>query len=105
MDEYIGYMQALLSNRRLNVFKHALLSTALVSGVLVVALASGDIASVLGILGATTNPVICFVLPAFFIHRLGSTERHRTHKIGALVLAGVTTVLSFLSLLQQLRVL
>lgn len=97
--------QALLSNRRLNAFTHSLLSTMLVLAVLFVALGSGDIASVLGVLGATTNPVICFVLPTFFICRLGSAERHRKHKIGALVLAVATSVLSLLSLLQQLRML
>lgn len=94
--------QALLSNRRLNVVSHALMSITMVMAVLVVALSSGDIASVLGILGATTNPMICFVLPAFFIHRLGTRERHQAHKIGAILLAIATSVLSFLSLLQQL---
>ncbi|KAF1334086.1 Amino acid/auxin permease, partial [Globisporangium splendens] len=98
-------LQALMSNRRLNVFSHALLSTLLVVAVLGVALGSGDIASVLGVLGATTNPVICFVLPAFFIYRLGVGDRHRAHKGGAILLAIVTSILSFLSLLQQLRVL
>ncbi|GAB9473773.1 Amino acid/auxin permease [Globisporangium polare] len=94
--------EALMSNRRLNVVSHALMSTTMVMAVLFVALGSGDIASVLGILGATTNPVICFVLPAFFIYRLGSRERHQAHKIGAILLAIATSVLSFLSLLQQL---
>lgn len=94
-----------MSNRRLNVFSHALLSLVMVLAVLCVALGSGDIASVLGILGATTNPTICFALPAFFIYRLGSNERHYAHKVGALVLALVTSILSLLSLLQQLRVL
>uniref|UniRef100_K3WZD2 Amino acid transporter transmembrane domain-containing protein n=1 Tax=Globisporangium ultimum (strain ATCC 200006 / CBS 805.95 / DAOM BR144) TaxID=431595 RepID=K3WZD2_GLOUD len=97
--------EALMSNRRLNVFSHALLSTLLVVAVLGVALGSGDIASVLGVLGATTNPIICFVLPAFFIYRLGAGDRHRAHKGGAILLAVAMSILSFLSLLQQLRVL
>ncbi|TYZ65760.1 hypothetical protein PybrP1_007590 [[Pythium] brassicae (nom. inval.)] len=97
--------EALLANRRLNAFSHALLSTTLVLAALFVALGSGDIASVLGVLGATTNPVICFVLPAFFIHRLGSAARHRVQKISALMLALATSVLSLLSLLQQLGLL
>lgn len=97
--------QALLANRRLNAFTHALLSTTLVLAVLFVALGSGDIASVLGVLGATTNPVICFVLPAFFIYRLGAATHQRMHTINALVLALVTSVLSLLSLLQQLGLL
>lgn len=104
--------EALLANRRLGFFSHVLLSSALVLLALVVALASGDIASVLAVLGATTNPVICFVLPAFFIARLGrgslgrkSAGQYTTQKVVAIALALVTTVLSGLSLLHQLHIL
>lgn len=104
--------EALLDNRRLGFFSHILLSFVLVLLALIVALASGDIASVLAVLGATTNPVICFVLPAFFIARLGNSSldsksagQYTTQKVVAITLAVVTTTLSALSLLHQLHVL
>lgn len=105
--------EALLANRRLNLFSHVLLSLMLVLLALGVALESSDIASVLAVLGATTNPIICFVLPAFFIVRLGSNsligsksaDTHATAKVVAVTLALVTTALSTLSLLHQLGLL
>lgn len=71
------------------------------ASVLLVSLGSGNIASVLGLLGATTNPLICFILPAFFIYRLGPKEL-RLQKVLAVSLASVTLVVSVLSLVQTL---
>ncbi|RLN78847.1 hypothetical protein BBJ28_00014524 [Nothophytophthora sp. Chile5] len=95
--------EALLANRRLDLGRHALLSLALVLAALLVALGSGDIASVLGVLGATTNPVICFLLPAFFVYRLGG-QQHRASQAVAIAQAVGITVVSVLSLLQQMHV-
>ncbi|ETI36870.1 hypothetical protein, variant [Phytophthora nicotianae CJ01A1] len=94
--------EALLENRRLDLVRHAGLSMFLVLAALMVALGSGDIASVLGVLGATTNPTICFMLPAFFIFRLGG-QHHRTSQMIAGLMAVVMTVVSALSLLQQMH--
>ncbi|EGZ25613.1 hypothetical protein PHYSODRAFT_297212 [Phytophthora sojae] len=94
--------EALLANRRLDLVRHAGLSMSLVLAALLVALGSGDIASVLGVLGATTNPTICFMLPAFFIFRLGG-KNHRASQAIALLMAVVMTVVSALSLLQQMH--
>ncbi|CEG42360.1 amino acid auxin permease family [Plasmopara halstedii] len=94
--------EALLANCRLDVVWHVTLSMLLVVAVLVVALASKDITSVLGFLGATTNPTICFVLPAYFIGRLGG-QQYRIFQIVASILAVVMTVASALSLLQQMK--
>lgn len=98
--------EALLANRRLHAGTHALLSMLLVLAVVLVALAAGDIASVLAVLGATTNPVICFVLPAFFVVRLaGKSSQHAAQKFVAVLLALVVSTASALSLLHQLHVL
>ncbi|TMW65867.1 hypothetical protein Poli38472_003632 [Pythium oligandrum] len=94
--------EALLRNQRLNVFKHAVLSIFLVLAVFVVAEVSGDIASVLGVLGATTNPVICFVLPAYFIYRVGPSK-YATHKLLAGTIAVVAIVIGVASVVQQVR--
>ncbi|KAK1935090.1 Sodium-coupled neutral amino acid transporter 2 [Phytophthora citrophthora] len=85
--------EALLSNRRLDLMRHAGLSIFLVLAALFVALGSGDIASVLGVLGATTNPTICFMLPAFFIFRLGK-QQHRASQLISGLMAVVMTVLN-----------
>ncbi|OWZ11681.1 Amino Acid/Auxin Permease [Phytophthora megakarya] len=96
--------EALLANRQLDFMQHAGLSMFLVLSTLSVALGSGDIASVLGVLGATTNPTICFMLPAFFIFRLGN-KHHRSSQIIAMFMAVVMTIVSGLSLLQQMHLL
>ncbi|CAI5731435.1 unnamed protein product [Hyaloperonospora brassicae] len=95
--------EALLANRRLDLLRHVGLSLFLVLATLLVALFSGDIASVLGVLGATTNPMICFVLPAFFVVRLGG-KHHRSSQVIAVIMAVVMTVVSGLSLLQQMNI-
>ncbi|RHY30260.1 hypothetical protein DYB32_004528 [Aphanomyces invadans] len=50
-----------------SAIRHAFVTVALVGSVCGVAILAKDVASVLGILGSTTNPIICFVLPAFFV--------------------------------------
>ncbi|KAJ0406534.1 hypothetical protein ATCC90586_003513 [Pythium insidiosum] len=96
--------EALLENRRLSVVQHAIVSAFLVFSVFTVAELSGDIASVLGVLGATTNPVICFLLPAYFVHRVGPASL-ATRKWIALVIAMLASAVSVGSVLHQLQVL
>ncbi|KAJ0403766.1 hypothetical protein P43SY_006309 [Pythium insidiosum] len=96
--------EALLENRRLSVVQHAIVSAFLVFSVFTVAELSGDIASVLGVLGATTNPVICFLLPAYFVHRVGPASL-ATRKWIALVIAMLASAVSVCSVLHQLQVL
>lgn len=96
--------EAMLANVRLDLKHHAELSIVLVLAVLLVAFESGDIASVLGVLGSTTNPMICFILPTFFIYRLGN-EQHRSQQIIAGLIAILMTVMSALSLLHQMQLL
>jgi amino acid permease len=96
--------EALLHNRRLSTIQHGAVSVLLVLLIFVVAELSGDIASVLSLLGATTNPVICFLLPAYFIHRVGPA-RLQTQKVLAILLALVATAVSICSVLHQMHVL
>ena len=68
----------------------AVLGLALVPGVLV-----GDISKVFVILGATTNPLICFIIPAYLFWKCASDEEHFVEKrLGA----AVAVVMSLLSL-------
>ncbi|KAI9920992.1 hypothetical protein PsorP6_000908 [Peronosclerospora sorghi] len=94
--------EALLAHRRLDRMQHMSLSASLVVAALGLAMGSNDIASVLAVLGATTNPIICFLLPAYFIVRLGA-ERHRSSQVVAVTMAGSMTLVSVLSLLQQMH--
>ncbi|CAH0480412.1 unnamed protein product [Peronospora belbahrii] len=94
--------EALLKRRQVDLMHHTGSSLFLVFSTLCVALGSGGIASVLGVLGATTNPIICFMLPAFFIARVGK-KHHRTIQIIAVTMAVTMTIVSALSLLQQMH--
>jgi amino acid permease len=70
--------------------------------VVIVALLSGDIASVLSVLGATTNPFICFLLPAFFVCKIGTKNFH-VYKTVAVCLAIFFSCFSGMSLVFQLQ--
>ncbi|GLE04399.1 hypothetical protein PINS_up013341 [Pythium insidiosum] len=96
--------EALLENRRLSLAQHAIVSVFLVFATFTVAELSGDIASVLGVLGATTNPVICFLLPAYFVYRVGPASMAKRKWI-AMVIAVLASAVSVCSVLQQLQVL
>lgn len=90
------------ANRTLNIVSHGFLSTFLVLVVLFVAATTDNITSVLQILGATSNPMICFVLPAWFLARLAPAE-YKAQKVFAILLAAVLVVISFCSFINQMR--
>ncbi|OQR92460.1 Amino Acid/Auxin Permease (AAAP) Family [Achlya hypogyna] len=82
--------------------RHVILTTTLVGAAVTLAVLATDIASVLGVLGATTNPVICFVMPAFYICQLGDTSL-LCHKYTAVMICLVLCGLSACSLVHQLH--
>eukprot|EP01083_Nonionella_stella_P002540 7294_1 len=68
-----------------------------------VAVPVGDIAAILGLMGATTTTIITVVLPALFIIRLAPTDsEYRVTKIIAGVLAVVMSVLGVMGVLSIL---
>ncbi|KAH9124410.1 hypothetical protein AeMF1_004823 [Aphanomyces euteiches] len=83
-------------------FHHVLVTLVLVGGVCSVSIAAGDIATVLGILGATTNPVICFVLPTFYIYKI-APDAFWLEKGTALFVCVVTSSLCVASLVVQAK--
>ncbi|KDO31736.1 hypothetical protein SPRG_03656 [Saprolegnia parasitica CBS 223.65] len=85
-----------------STLRHVFLTTVLVATAVTLALLATDIASVLGILGATTNPIICFVMPAFYICQLGDASLI-CHKYTAVTICLLLCALSGCSLLQQLH--
>jgi len=57
-----------------------------------------DISLVFGMLGSTTNPMICFVLPSMFILRAAPSGMYRTEKIVSVIIATVISIISVISL-------
>ncbi|OQS00009.1 Amino Acid/Auxin Permease (AAAP) Family [Thraustotheca clavata] len=81
--------------------RHTFVTTALVGFAVTLALLATDIASVLGILGATTNPIICFIMPAYYVCKLGGSSV-AFHKYISVIIAVVLSTLSVCSLVHQL---
>lgn len=84
----------------LNNWQHYGLSIFLVGMVLLVAVSAGNVAQVLKVLGATTNPIICFVLPTIYLLQLAPRE-YFGQKVLACLLSTVICCVSVLSLLNQ----
>ncbi|ETV96321.1 hypothetical protein H310_10483 [Aphanomyces invadans] len=86
-----------------SAIRHAFVTVALVGSVCGVAILAKDVASVLGILGSTTNPIICFVLPAFFVCKV-APDAYWMEKGAAVLVCVATTTLCVASFVEQVRV-
>ncbi|KAF0683389.1 Aste57867_24513 [Aphanomyces stellatus] len=82
--------------------RHVIVTLVLVGAACGVAIAAGDIASVLGILGSTTNPIICFVLPAFYMCKI-APDAYWLEKGTSVVVCVVVGGLCIASLVEQVR--
>ncbi|ETV81778.1 hypothetical protein H257_05366 [Aphanomyces astaci] len=82
--------------------RHLLVTLVLVGGICGVSILAKDVATVLGFLGATTNPIICFVLPAFFVCKL-APDAYWMEKAASVGICLATTALCVASLVHQVR--
>ncbi|RHZ08382.1 hypothetical protein DYB31_012121 [Aphanomyces astaci] len=80
--------------------RHLLVTLVLVGGICGVSILAKDVATVLGFLGATTNPIICFVLPAFFVCKL-APDAYWMEKAASVGICLATTALCVASLVHQ----
>ena len=94
-------LTALGIERPLSRLPHALLSTFLVIIMLVAAWSTSNITQVLGILGATSNPIICYVLPAVFTRRIPQTSKWERY--ASMTIAVVLVITCLFSLAVQFK--
>jgi amino acid permease len=81
---------------------HYGMSVGLVVAAVLPAIAVTDVSKVFQVLGATTNPVICFVLPSMFIQK-APAGMYVYEKVLSVVVAVVIGVLSIISLVQNVK--
>jgi len=67
------------------------------------AISVDDISKVFTVLGSTTNPILCFVLPALFIVKAAPSDRYEKTKVMAVSLAIIIPIVSITSLIIQIQ--
>lgn len=98
-QEIVHALDLASTSRPLPNARHALLTGFIVALVLWVAMTVDNIAAILGFLGATTNVLICYILPTYFFLQLvppQDTLDYRMSKYGSI---GLSTFLAGISLL------
>lgn len=108
VNAFRGNVFTLLGSEGLNprsapLALHVSVSLGMVVAALIPAILIKDISMVFAVLGSTTNPLICFVLPALFIHRVAPPGMYRSEKVLAAVLAVTISLVSVSSLVNNLR--
>lgn len=88
--------------RKIPLLWHWILSIGMVVAAVVPAVSVADISKIFTVLGATTNPVICFIFPAMFVNRAVPAEMYVTTKRMATFLAVFIPAISLSSLAYQI---
>jgi len=81
---------------------HVGISIGMIVAALIPAIMIKDISMVFSVLGSTSNPIICFVLPAMFLYRAAPEGMYKCEKITAVVLAVAITLISLASLVKNI---
>mmetsp|Transcript_6169 Transcript_6169/g.9667 ORF Transcript_6169/g.9667 Transcript_6169/m.9667 type:complete len:459 (+) Transcript_6169:33-1409(+) len=77
---------------------HVCVSVGMVVAALLPAILIQDISKVFTVLGSTTNPVICYVLPSLFILRAAPSSMYKVEKFASVLLAVCISIISVISL-------
>ncbi|GBG33801.1 Sodium-coupled neutral amino acid transporter 5 [Hondaea fermentalgiana] len=84
------------------LYLHVGISLGMVIAALLPAIMISDISMVFTVLGSTSNPIICFVLPAMFLMRAAPSGMYQTERVVAVVLAAAITLISLTSLAKNI---
>lgn len=88
--------------RKIPLKWHFILSLGMLTCAVIPAVLVEDISKIFTVLGATTNPVICFILPALFVVKAVPDEEMFCTKVAAVIVAIVVPSISGFSLAYQI---